>query len=79
MPAKILEIVNNQIPLVKVDVGGVVKILPSVMLDPQVGDYVMVYAGAVIERMNIETYNNTLKLWRQATEDLSETIEQKPT
>jgi hydrogenase maturation factor len=49
------------------------------MLDPQVGDYVMVYAGAVIERMNIETYNNTLKLWRQATEDLSETIEQKPT
>jgi hydrogenase maturation factor len=77
IPAKILEIVDREIPLVKVDVGGgLVKTLPSLLLDPHVGDYVMVYGGAVIERMDIEAYNNTVKLWQQATEEPSQAIEQ---
>ncbi|MDV3244112.1 MAG: HypC/HybG/HupF family hydrogenase formation chaperone [Nitrososphaerales archaeon] len=80
MPAKILEIVDREIPLVKVDVGrGLVKILPSLMQDPRVGDYVMVYGGAVIERMDVETYNDTIKLWQQATGERLQVIEQQTT
>lgn len=75
MPAKILEVVDHEIPIVKVEVGGgLVRTLPSLLQDPQVGDYVMVYGGAVIERMDIEAYNNTIKLWRQVTEDLPKAI-----
>lgn len=80
MPAKILEIVDREIPLVKVDVGrGLVKILPSLMQDPRVGDYVMVYGGAVIERMDVEAYNDTIKLWQQATGEGLQVIEQQTT
>ncbi len=80
MPAKILEIVDREIPLVKVEVGrGLVKTLPSLMQDPRVGDYVTVYGGAVIERVDIEAYNNTIKLWQQVTDGLSQAVEQKAT
>lgn len=80
IPAKILEIVDRDIPLVKVDVGGgLVKVLPSIMQDPRVGDYVVVYGGAVTDRMDVEAYNNVIRLWRQAAEEGQKAIQQEAT
>ncbi len=61
IPAKVLE-VNDNIALV--DYGGGVKKKVDCSLVPDIkpGEYVIVHAGAIIERISKEDYEETMKI-----------------
>ena len=74
-PGRVVEIVNEHVPVVKVDFGGgVAKVVPSLVPDLRVGEYVTVYAGLVVEKTSLEEHQDTIRWLREMAEsaDLSE-------
>ena len=62
IPAKVLE-VNGQIA--KVDFGeGVAREVNVMLVDAQVGDYVLVHAGYAIEKLDQKAAQESLDTWR---------------
>ena len=61
IPAKVVEIEGN---MAKVDFGqGVIRDVNVVLVDAQVGKYVLVHAGYAIQVMEPEEAKETLQLW----------------
>ena len=61
IPAKVVEIEGN---IAKVDFGqGVIRDVNVVLVDAQVGKYVLVHAGYAIQVMEPEEAKETLQLW----------------
>jgi len=63
MPAKIIEVVGGEVCVLKVEAGGDVRPVVSLIDDPKVGDYVLVHAGAAMERLSPEQVEEILKMW----------------
>ena len=64
VPAIIVEVKDNYLAVV--DYGGIKKEV-DIMLVPDVkpGDYVIVHAGSVIEKISKEEYEETMKILRE--------------
>lgn len=63
IPAKVVE-VNNNIAIV--DYGGVKKQVDcSLVPDIKPGEYVIVHAGAIIERISERDYKETIEILRE--------------
>ena len=61
IPAKVVEIEGN---MAKVDFGqGVIRDVNVVLVDAQVGKYVLVHAGYAIQVIEPEEAKETLQLW----------------
>ena len=66
IPAKVLE-VNGDVA--KVDFGqGVAREVNVMLVEAQVGEYVVVHAGYAIETLDQEAAEESLKLWRELLE-----------
>jgi hydrogenase expression/formation protein HypC len=66
IPAKVLE-VNGDIA--KVDFGqGVAREVNVMLVDAQVGEYVLVHAGYAIEKLDQKAAQESLDTWRQVLE-----------
>ncbi len=67
VPAKVLELRENYLALV--DYGGVKKVVDATLVpDVKPGDYVIVHAGAIIEKISKEEYEETIKILREILE-----------
>jgi len=61
IPAKVVEIKGN---MAKVDFGqGVIRDVNIILVDAQVGKYVLVHAGYAIQVVDPEEAKETLQLW----------------
>jgi len=61
IPAKVVEIEG---PIAKVDFGqGVIRDVNVILVDAQVGKYVLVHAGYAIQVIKPEEAKETLRLW----------------
>ena len=61
IPAKVVEIEGN---MAKVDFGqGVIRDVNIILVDAQVGKYVLVHAGYAIQVIDPEEAKETLQLW----------------
>ena len=49
----------------KIDFGGVLREANVSLVDPKVGDYVIVHAGFAISLLDEEDAKETLKLWEE--------------
>jgi len=66
IPAKVLE-VNGDIA--KVDFGqGVALNVNVILVEANVGDYVLVHAGYAIEKLDQKAAEDCLKTWREVLE-----------
>lgn len=68
IPGKIVEIVDDENRIVKVDVGGVRRNINVGMLDPheaQVGDYVLIHVGFAMSRIDEREAEETLRMLRE--------------
>ena len=66
IPAKVLE-VNGDIA--NVDFGhGVSREVNIMLVDAQVGEYVLVHAGYAIQKLNQKAAEESLKMWREILE-----------
>lgn len=64
VPGKVTEI--NDINMATVDFGGTIKAASADLVpDVEVGDYVLVHAGFIINRLDEEEAQETLKLFDQ--------------
>ncbi|MCL2607548.1 MAG: HypC/HybG/HupF family hydrogenase formation chaperone [Methanomassiliicoccaceae archaeon] len=62
LPGKIVSIDGDT---ASVDFGGVVKQANITMVEPNIGDWVVVHAGFAIETMDEEEARRTLDLWNE--------------
>jgi hydrogenase expression/formation protein HypC len=63
VPAKVLEIIGNT---AKVDFGrGVAQEVNVMLVDVEVGEYVLVHAGYAIEKLDQKAAEESLKIWRE--------------
>lgn len=63
IPARIMEIKKTK---AQVDFGeGVLREVDVTLVDPEVGDYVLVHAGYAIQKMDEKEALETLNLWRE--------------
>ncbi|MEM2882482.1 MAG: HypC/HybG/HupF family hydrogenase formation chaperone [Candidatus Bathyarchaeia archaeon] len=60
IPGRVMEIKGG---LAKVDFGGVTREVDISLVDPKVGDYVIVHAGFAIQVLDEEEAKKTLELW----------------
>ncbi len=66
IPAKVLEVNGN---IAKVDFGqGVAREVNVMLVDAQVGEYVLVHAGYAIEKLDQKAAQESLDTWRQVLE-----------
>jgi hydrogenase expression/formation protein HypC len=66
IPAKVLEVNGN---IAKVDFGqGVAREVNVMLVDAQVGEYVLVHAGYAIEKLDQKAAQESLDTWRQILE-----------
>ena len=78
IPGQVVEIVDPDLQLAKVDVGGVRRTISIGLLDPdegsaRVGDWVLIHVGFALARINEEEAQSTLK----ALEEIGEQYEQE--
>ena len=67
VPGKVIEKVGNR---AKVDFGdGTTREVNTMLVEVNVGDYVLVHAGFAIEKVNKEAAEETLKLLREMLEE----------
>jgi len=63
VPAKVIEVQGN---IAKVDFGqGVIRDVNVMLVDVQVGEYVLVHAGYAIQVIDREAAEETLRLWEE--------------
>ena len=63
IPAKVIEIHENT---AKVDFGeGVLRDVNVTLVNPRLGEYVLVHAGYAIEVINRKAAEETLRLWKE--------------
>jgi len=62
LPGKIVSIDGDT---ASIDFGGVVKQANITMIEPNIGDWVVVHAGFAIETMDEEEARKTLELWNE--------------
>jgi hydrogenase expression/formation protein HypC len=66
IPAKVLEVNGN---IAKVDFGqGVAREVNVMLVDAEVGEYVLVHAGYAIEKLDQKAAQESLETWRQVLE-----------
>jgi hydrogenase expression/formation protein HypC len=65
IPGKIIEIVDEENHIAKVDVGGVRRNINTGMLDPdeaRIGDYVLIHVGFAMSRIDEAEAQETLRV-----------------
>ena len=65
IPGKIIEIVDEENHIAKVDVGGVRRNINTGMLDPdeaRIGDYVLIHVGFAMSRIDEAEATETLRV-----------------
>ena len=66
IPAKVLELDGD---VAKVDFGqGVAREVNVMLVDAEVGEYVLVHAGYAIEKMDQKAAEESLNTWREVLE-----------
>jgi hydrogenase expression/formation protein HypC len=66
IPGKIVEMVDEENSIAKVDVGGVKRNVNIGMLDDtQVGDYVLIHVGFAMSRVDEAEAEETLRLLKE--------------
>jgi len=60
IPGKILKKEDN---IATVDYGGVIKDVNIILVEVEIGQYVLVHAGYAIQVLSEEEASETLKLW----------------
>ncbi len=74
VPAKVVEIKNGGRSAI-VDYGGVRREVDAFLVpDLKVGEYVIVHAGAIIEKLDEKEAAESIRLWREIIEVLGGTI-----
>ena len=73
IPALVVEILEQEQAIV--DTGGVRKLISTALLDEvAVGDYVIVHVGFALSRLDPEEAAETLKLFAEMAEAISDEI-----
>jgi|YelNatPaOPRAMG01_1025707.scaffolds.fasta_scaffold44425_3 hydrogenase expression/formation protein HypC len=71
VPAKVVEIVDEENQIAKVEIGGVRRNISVALLDDvRVGDWVLVHVGFAIQKVDEEEAMQTLTLLRQLGQDI---------
>jgi hydrogenase expression/formation protein HypC len=66
IPGKIIEIVDAENQIAKVDVGGVRRNINTGMLDDtQVGDYVLIHVGFAMSKIDEQQAEETLRVLKE--------------
>ncbi len=68
IPGKIVEIIDFENHIVKVDVGGVRRNINTAMLDEseaRVGDYVLIHVGFAMSKIDEREAEETLRMLRE--------------
>jgi len=77
VPAKVIEIKDNGRRAV-VDYGGIRREVDAFLMpDLKVGEYVIVHAGAIIEKLDEKEALESLKAWREVITILAGELERE--
>ncbi len=69
IPGKIVEIVDEENSIAKVDVGGVRRNINTGMLDgTKVGDYVLIHVGFAMSKIDEQQAEETLRILKELGE-----------
>jgi hydrogenase expression/formation protein HypC len=73
VPAKVVEIVDEENQIAKVEIGGVRRNISVALLDDvRVGDWVLVHVGFAIQKVDEEEAMQTLTLLRQLGQNIED-------
>lgn len=59
------KVVSKDGDVAKIDYGGVVREANISLVEPNVGEYVIVHAGFAIEILDLEEAQESLKVWNE--------------
>jgi len=75
VPAKVVEIVDEENQIAKVDIGGVRRNISVALLeDVRVGDWVLVHVGFAIQKVDEEEAMQTLTLLKQLGQGIEDEL-----
>ncbi len=67
IPGRVVEVRGNR---ALVDFGGVAREVDATLEEVKPGDYVIVHVGVIISKMDPETAEDTIRVWREMLEAL---------
>lgn len=59
------KVISKEGDVGKIDYGGVVREANISLVDPKVGEYVIVHAGFAIEILDLEEAQESIKVWNE--------------
>lgn len=66
IPGKIVELIEGETPLARVEVGGVRRVVNVGLLDDaKVGEYVLIHVGFAMSKVNEQEAEETLRLLQE--------------
>lgn len=71
IPGKIIEFIDLENSIVKVEIGGVKRNINTALLDPteiKIGDYVLIHVGFAMNKIDEQQAQETLKLLQELGE-----------
>ena len=71
IPGKIIEFIDLENSIVKVEIGGVKRNINTALLDPteiKIGDYVLIHVGFAMNKIDEQQAQATLKLLQELGE-----------
>lgn len=71
IPGKIIEFVDKENSIAKVEIGGVKRNINTVFLDPSeinIGDYVLIHVGFAMNKIDEQQAKETLRLLEELGE-----------
>ncbi len=75
VPAQVVEIVDEENQIAKVDIGGVRRNISVALLDDvKIGDWVLVHVGFAIQKVDEEEAERTIELLKQLGQPYEEEL-----
>lgn len=75
VPAQVVEIVDEENQIAKVDIGGVRRNISVALLDDvKIGDWVLVHVGFAIQKVDEEEAERTIELLKQLGQTYEEEL-----
>jgi hydrogenase expression/formation protein HypC len=64
IPGSVVEVIQGDVCVLKVEMAGVVRSVVSMVDNPRVGDYVLVNSGTAVQKLSAEQVAEISDMWK---------------
>lgn len=70
IPAKVIEVINGEVCILKVEMAGVIRPVVCMIDNPQIGEHVLVNSGTAVQKLSSEQVAEISSMWETIVNEL---------